>query len=318
MTITEEPVHFPGPVGTALKPATPPRPQASLSPLALLDLLQDYVDETGSVLPLAPADLDERRYELLELTDDFEIWAIHWPQGHGLELHDHGGAAGALWVVEGSLKEHYIRTGPAGGGVARRTIALGGGAAFGPSYVHDVVNVLAAPATSVHAYSPPMESMTFYRHDGRRLEVDRAEYRADPRGHRERRRTHAGTGAAGTCAGSTPGRPRDPRTRAACWSTSVRRRSAPISADPGALVVERNNFEWRLDPGGSHRLAEAEDPTAPWWSSARRATPPAWPRPASSNLGRTAVSDLDGGFVAGSRPDTRRRRLPAPPLAGPP
>ncbi|GHH37575.1 rhodanese-like domain-containing protein [Streptomyces candidus] len=26
---------------------------------------------------------------------------------------------------------------------------------------------------------------------------------------------------------------------------------------PGALVVERNELEWRLDPQGSHRLAEA-------------------------------------------------------------
>ncbi|WP_329123885.1 rhodanese-like domain-containing protein [Streptomyces sp. NBC_01465] len=28
---------------------------------------------------------------------------------------------------------------------------------------------------------------------------------------------------------------------------------------PGALVVERNELEWRLDPQGSHRAAEAKD-----------------------------------------------------------
>lgn len=27
---------------------------------------------------------------------------------------------------------------------------------------------------------------------------------------------------------------------------------------PGALVVERNELEWRLDPQGSHRLPEAD------------------------------------------------------------
>ncbi|HWE66421.1 MAG TPA: rhodanese-like domain-containing protein, partial [Acidimicrobiales bacterium] len=32
---------------------------------------------------------------------------------------------------------------------------------------------------------------------------------------------------------------------------------------PGALIVERNNLEWRLDPDGSHRLPEAEDPDRP-------------------------------------------------------
>ncbi|MEU5365792.1 rhodanese-like domain-containing protein [Streptomyces sp. NPDC005925] len=28
---------------------------------------------------------------------------------------------------------------------------------------------------------------------------------------------------------------------------------------PGALVVERNELEWRLDPRGSHRVTEATD-----------------------------------------------------------
>jgi rhodanese-related sulfurtransferase len=29
---------------------------------------------------------------------------------------------------------------------------------------------------------------------------------------------------------------------------------------PGALVVDRNVLEWRLDPTGEHRLPEADDP----------------------------------------------------------
>jgi hypothetical protein len=147
------------------------------SPLALLDLLQSYVAETAGLVPRAEPDLTERRYELLELTDELEIWAIHWPQGQGLELHDHGGSVGALWVVEGCLEEHYVGPDQT---LARRSIVTGGGAAFGPTYIHDVVNAEAAPATSVHAYSPPMASMTFYRPEGRGLVVDRADYRADP------------------------------------------------------------------------------------------------------------------------------------------
>ena len=149
----------------------------SHGPLVLLDLLQCYVAETAELLPRAAPDLAERSYELLELTDELEIWAIHWPQGKGLELHDHGGSVGALWVVEGTLEEHYVRPERT---LGCRNIVAGGGAAFGPLYVHDVVNAQAAPATSVHAYSPPMESMTFYRQDERGLVVDRAEYRADP------------------------------------------------------------------------------------------------------------------------------------------
>ena len=74
------------------------------------------------MLPLADPALTERRYELLELTDELEIWAIHWPQGRRLELHDHGGSVGALWVVAGTLEEHYIQ---ADRTVARRTLAAG-------------------------------------------------------------------------------------------------------------------------------------------------------------------------------------------------
>ncbi len=161
-------------------PAPPPGSRAhpqSNGPLVLLDLLQSYVAETADWLPRAAPGLAERSYELLELTDELEIWAIHWPQGQGLELHDHGGSVGALWVVEGTLEEHYVRSEQT---LGRRSIVSGGGAAFGPHYVHDVVNAQAAPATSVHAYSPPMESMTFYRQEPHGLVVDRAEYRADP------------------------------------------------------------------------------------------------------------------------------------------
>jgi|SRR5580658_10085177 hypothetical protein len=153
-----------------------PMPRTTQGPLALLDLLEGYVATSGQV-PLAGPELTGRSYELLELSDDLEIWAIHWPRGEGLELHDHGGSSGALWVVEGCLVEHSLAP---GGELARRDISVGGGTAFGPSYIHDVVNALDTPATSVHAYSPPMASMTFYRREGGRLWVDRAEYRADP------------------------------------------------------------------------------------------------------------------------------------------
>jgi hypothetical protein len=152
-------------------------PTTTLSPLSLLDLLQEYATETAGLISPVDPGLTERSYELLELSEDLEIWAIHWPKDRGLELHDHGGSTGALWVIEGSLDEHYIAT---DGLLARRSIVTGGGAAFGATYVHDVVNSHDAPATSLHAYSPPMPSMTFYRQEGARLLVDRAEYRADP------------------------------------------------------------------------------------------------------------------------------------------
>jgi hypothetical protein len=177
MTITHETSQRRGAGAAPVAAVVSARREPSLGPLELLDLLQDYVVETAELLPVAEPGLTERRYELLELTDDLEIWAIHWPEGQGLELHDHGGSVGALWVLAGSLEEHYVRS---DGTMARRDLVSGGGAAFGPTYIHDVVNSQTAPATSVHAYSPPMASMTFFSSEGYGLVVDRAEYRADP------------------------------------------------------------------------------------------------------------------------------------------
>ncbi len=107
-------------------------------PLELLGLVQRYVESLADVLPRASHDLSARSYELLELTDDLEIWAIHWPRDQGLELHDHGGSSGALWVVDGALQEHSLAR---GGGLIHRTLEVGGGSAFGPSHIHDVVNI---------------------------------------------------------------------------------------------------------------------------------------------------------------------------------
>ncbi len=42
--------------------------------------------------------------------------------------------------------------------------------AFGAHYVHDVRNISDAPAVSVHAYSPPLTTMTYYDLEDGRLE----------------------------------------------------------------------------------------------------------------------------------------------------
>ena len=179
MTITQ--AATPGPTSSHLTPwersGGRPGPTSESAPWGSSSLVQHYAESLADVLPRASHDLSARSYELLELTDDLEIWAIHWPKDQGLELHDHGGSSGALWVVDGALEEHSVGQ---GGGLIHRTLGVGGGSAFGPGHIHDVVNTGDVPATSVHVYSPPMASMTFYRQEGAGLVVERAEYRADP------------------------------------------------------------------------------------------------------------------------------------------
>ena len=67
---------------------------------------------------------------------------------------------------------------------------------------------------------------------------------------------------------------------------------------PGALIVERNNLEWRLDPTGSHRLPEAEDPDRPVVVICQEGYASSLAAASLLALGRTGATDLEGGFVA--------------------
>ena len=102
----------------------------------------------------------ERRFftRLLE-TEAYDAWLIGWWPGQGVPLHDHGGSAGAVVVVEGRLHESHLVD---GAGVRTRAVAAGGRITFGSGHVHSVANVDDVPATSIHVYSPPLRTMGHY------------------------------------------------------------------------------------------------------------------------------------------------------------
>jgi hypothetical protein len=105
-----------------------------------------------------------RRWVLLAATDLFEAWAIGWPPGGKIELHDHGHSSGAVVVATGSLIETRIR--PTDHGVATiesHHLGTAGSRTFGSHYVHDIVNVGPSHAVSVHVYGPQLTSMSYYR-----------------------------------------------------------------------------------------------------------------------------------------------------------
>jgi predicted metal-dependent enzyme (double-stranded beta helix superfamily) len=123
-------------------------------------------------LDLLPDPDDDRRYTRLLHTDTYEAWLIAWAPGGSLDLHDHGGSAGAVVVVEGELLErytdrrrpHHLRTHHLR---PHRPLAIE------PTRVHGVWNPGPTNALSVHVYSPPLSTMTFY--DPRRLTPLRTE-----------------------------------------------------------------------------------------------------------------------------------------------
>src|SRR4051794_24059185 len=95
-----------------------------------------------------------RWYERIHRDDSHEIWLISWLPGQATGFHDHGESAGAFAVALGALEEYDI--------AGARWVAAGQVRGFGPGYVHDVRNVGAAPAVSVHVYSPPLAVMNRY------------------------------------------------------------------------------------------------------------------------------------------------------------
>jgi hypothetical protein len=102
-----------------------------------------------------------RRYERVLATPAYDAWVIYWPTGESLDLHDHGGSAGAFSVVSGELDEATVES----GATVVRTFAHGQTSEFGAARVHAVANRGTRVATSVHVYSPPLSSMVYYQHD---------------------------------------------------------------------------------------------------------------------------------------------------------
>ena len=103
-----------------------------------------------------------RWHQRLYRDDRVDVWLITWLPTQGTQLHDHGGSSGAFTVIQGSLEEASLAGPHVSAHLRRRERPAGSTVSFGPRYVHDVLNTSDRPAVSVHAYSPPLASMSFY------------------------------------------------------------------------------------------------------------------------------------------------------------
>jgi hypothetical protein len=113
--------------------------------------------------PYVRYDESERWHQRLYRDRRVDLWLISWLPSQGTQLHDHGGSAGAFTVLSGELNEAIHL--PGAGRLIERPRRAGDSTGFGQRYVHDVRNLGDAPAVSVHAYSAPLTSMTFYDRD---------------------------------------------------------------------------------------------------------------------------------------------------------
>lgn len=112
-------------------------------------------------------DPTRRAWRKIAVGASFEAFLISWPTGGSIELHGHGGSAGAVVVTAGDLVETTARPGIDGGVVTTtRSLAAGSRVVFGPGDVHDIANHGPGPALSVHVYSPVLSTMTFFEQRG--------------------------------------------------------------------------------------------------------------------------------------------------------
>jgi cysteine dioxygenase type I len=150
------------PVAAPASPAVAPSSARPRRDVNLLAIAEGFSVSAAEIPELF--DVPERRWVLLAATDLFEAWAIGWPPGGKIDLHDHGESSGAVVVARGSLVETRIRPTEHGvAAVAPHNLATGDHRTFGPHYVHDIVNPGPDHAVSVHVYGPKLTSMSYYQ-----------------------------------------------------------------------------------------------------------------------------------------------------------
>ena len=235
------------------------------TPQELADIVQ-VVASSRQWLDRVRLRADRRWYERLYHGPAFDVWLISWMPGQSTGFHDHGASSGAFFVTTGTLEEHRP-------GERSRVISAGDFRAFGPDYPHDVRNASRAPSISIHAYSPPLTEMNEYELDGNRLIPRMSEARESDARDGQRRiqknEPDARTGALSIDEMLAAARarlqrlsPKDAyeavaKTKAVLVDIRPASQRAVEGAIDGALVVERNVLEWRLDPSSASRLPVA-------------------------------------------------------------
>ena len=104
-------------------------------------------------------EVPDRFSQQLLLTEELEVWLIHWEPGHDTGFHDHERSGGTVMVVSGAVREDRLVV---GGPASTRIVRAGESFSFEPADIHRVVHVEGSPAVTIHAYSPPLHAMGAY------------------------------------------------------------------------------------------------------------------------------------------------------------
>jgi predicted metal-dependent enzyme (double-stranded beta helix superfamily) len=132
---------------------------AVLPRTALRELVADLAANPDPWVHLVRHDPAQRVFECLHLDHEVEVWLICWMPGHDTGFHDHDHSSGAVVVAQGAVVEERLRL---GGPPEVRRYVPGDVFDFSPVEIHRVTHGGTTPATTIHAYSPPLRRMGAY------------------------------------------------------------------------------------------------------------------------------------------------------------
>jgi predicted metal-dependent enzyme (double-stranded beta helix superfamily) len=140
-------------------------PDLDLDRPAMVDLARAIVRDESLWRPFARHDTEMRFYQQLYRDPNLDIWLICWVAGQSTGYHDHDRSSGAVCVCEGVLHEDWFRVDEDGWIREKTTVHEAGGSFdFDAADIHGVRHPGdgAAPATSIHVYSPALWRMGHY------------------------------------------------------------------------------------------------------------------------------------------------------------
>ncbi len=138
-------------------------PRRHLRPAETAALVAALAADTSLWASLVRHDPVTRWHTRLVWTPFAEVYLLGWTADQDTRMHDHGGSVGAFTVTEGRLVEDRGR--PRSATIDRCEHLTGAVVPFDARHVHNLGNAGPHPATSIHAYSPPLPFMRFYEPD---------------------------------------------------------------------------------------------------------------------------------------------------------
>ena len=281
-----------------LVPPVSPSEQHGSQPLHWLgDVATSLAAARELWAPRVLHDPRRRFFERLVATETYDAWLVGWWPGQAIAVHDHGPSAGALIVTDGSIVETHWGDGAP---TARLVLAGDRPLVFAPGHMHGVANLGSGIATSIHVYSPALTTMGWFAGEGsestwRQERVLREASHpqsidallGEARARLRRLLPEEARLAAADGALLVDIRPEVNRTLEGCI--------------PGAIVVDRNVLEWRLDPASPDRIPQVSDYDVPVVLVCNDGYASSLAAGVLQDLGLSSATDLDGGFRAWKR-----------------